>query len=350
MFTDIMIAGSYTSKADSRGIYLYDYDSSEGKLKEFFTDRENTNPSFLARRGDVLIAVNEVDAGSELSMYQVEEQGRRIRMTDKIPVPGTALCHIHMWKDSDYFTVAGYSSGSFLLCRVEGGRIRLIREIVPKRDFCEEGFGERISHVHSTICTPDGKYLLVADLGLDRVFCYEIVETEEVLTKPGDGSRNLVFGCGEGPRHTAFSPDGRNYYVLTELKSHVFAFRVKEDDTMEQLQWEATLPEAYQGEAAGADIHISQDGAYLYVSNRGPNTVVVFRRNQTDGRLELVQEAPSGGNWPRNFCLSRSQEHVLVANERSGLIAVYERDTRTGKLGQKTDEVKAEGVSFISPF
>lgn len=350
MRADLMIAGSYTSERDGRGIYLYDFDPCGGKLREFFTDSQNRNPSFLAGRGDVLVAVNEVEAESELSLYRVEQGGRSLRLTDRLPVPGAALCHIHMWRESDYFTVAGYSSGSFLLCRVEGEKLRLIREVIPGEDFAGEGFGDRVSHVHSTIVTPDGRYLLAADLGLDRVFCYEISESEQVLTKPREGSRNLVFGRGEGPRHTAFSPDGRYYYVLTELKSHVFVFQVNEDGRMEQIQWKSTLPEGYQGEAAGADIHISEDGAYLYVSNRGPNTVAVFRRNREEGTLELLRQAQSGGNWPRNFCLAPSQNHILVANERSGKLVVYERDPQTGELGRKTDEVEAEGVSFISPF
>lgn len=349
MAGDIMIAGSYTSKEDTRGIYLYDYDSSEGMLKEFFTDWENTNPSFLARRGDVLVAVNEVEADSALSLYRVEEQDRRIRMLDKIHVPGAALCHIHMWKNSEYFTVAGYSSGSFLLCKAEENRLRLIREIIPKKDFCGEGFKERVSHVHSTICTPDGKYLLAADLGLDRVFCYEITGGEEIL-KPADRSRNLVFEEGEGPRHTAFSSDGRYFYVFTELKSNIYVFAVREDGKMELLQRKNTLPEGYEGEAAGADIHISADENYLYVSNRGPDTIAVSQRDRDGGTLELVQQASSGGCWPRNFCLSRSQKHILAANERSGLITVYERDAKSGRIGSKTDQVKAEGVSFISPF
>lgn len=344
--TELILTGSYTEPGQTGGIRLYELNERSGELTPLFEGGCSINPSFLALHDGKIIAVDEVGQDSRLILYRWAGDEKRLLPEDQLPVPGMSLCHIHPWPGTAYFTVSGYSSGSFLLCRLECGRLYLEREIFPGNDYIEPEFGGKTSHVHSTLLSPDGRYLYVADLGLDRIFRYG--------AGPGgltvlEGISPISFPCGEGPRHMVFSEDGRYLYVVTELKNHLFTFSIDEDGNakeQQELPVQRRLPS--KEEAAGADIKISGDGRFVYASDRGPDTITQFARSEENGGLRYIEEYHSGGHWPRNFCLSRSQRYLLAANERSGTLAVLARDPRTGSLSGPVSQVPAPHISFVT--
>ena len=347
---ELILTGSYTAPGQTGGIRVFELEEKSGSIIPLFEGGSSINPSYLAMRGSRIIAVNEVGRDSQILLYRWFNQEKRLRLTDRLMVPGASLCHISLWADSPYFTVSGYSSGSFLICRLEDDRLYLEREVFPGRDYFEPEFEGRSAHVHSTLLSPDNRFLYVADLGLDRVFCYGVCPAGDIARL--DRGRQIVFPEGEGPRHMLFSKDGSNLYVVTELKNHVFTFRMNEEQRAEQRQ---VLPVSNKissqgGEAAGADIKISDDERFIYVSDRGPDTVTQFARDPVSGELRWVETYSSGGHWPRSICLSRSQGFLLAANERSGKLAVFARDLRTGGLSGPVSEAHAQQVSFAAPM
>lgn len=346
---ELIITGSYTAPGQPGGIRIYELDEKSGELTPLFEGGRDINPSFLAIRDGMILGVSEVSRDSQITLYRWLEHEKRLLPVDHLHVPGASLCHITPWPGTPYFTVSGYNSGSFLLCREEHGKLYLDREEFPGEDYFEPGFEGRVSHVHSTLLSPDNCFLYVADLGLDRIFCYGVHEQGGI--KLLEKKRQIIFPWGEGPRHMAVSKDGKNLYVVTELNNHVFTFSMDEERNAQQRQVLPVGHELFSQEAAaGADIKISDDGRCVYVSDRGPDTVTLFARDRETGDLRHVKMYDSGGHWPRNICLSRSQRFLLAANERSGDLAVFARDPRTGVLKGRVCSVHAQQISFAAPM
>jgi 6-phosphogluconolactonase len=172
----------------------------------------------------------------------------------------------------------------------------------------------------------DSALVVVSDLGLDRIFSYRVGEDGSLL-KVGE----LAARPGAGPRHIALHPDGQSFFVFNELDSTIGLLRRSADDSLVSLDVVAALP-AGSGESHGADIHVSPDGRFIYGSNRGHDSIAIFRIEQGSGKLEPLGHAPSGGNTPRNFAITPSGRHLVVANQDSDTIAILERDAESGML------------------
>ena len=178
--------------------------------------------------------------------------------------------------------------------------------------------------------TRDG--LFVADLGLDALRRYLL---EDGAFVPGS-QPSLSFVAGAGPRHFEFGQGGRYLYVINELNSSISVFEKDGEGQYIEIQVEGTVDPSHSGKNACADLHLSPDGRFLYGSNRGENSIVIFSVDRESGILSLVGRESVRGDWPRNFSLDPSGEFLLVANQRSGTIVVFKRDVEMG------------GLSFIS--
>jgi 6-phosphogluconolactonase len=188
---------------------------------------------------------------------------------------------------------------------------------------------QEAAHAHCVVSDPSNRYVLAADLGIDKVVVYRLT-AERALEHVETGDAQLE--PGSGPRHIAFHPTLPLVYVATELNSTVTRLRFDVDrGALTPIDTRSTLPSGWKGTSYAADIHVAPSGRTLYVSNRGHNSIAMFSVDNA-GALALEQTMPTGGDWPRNFSLDPTGRWLLVANQRSGDVVVFARDEKSGRL------------------
>jgi len=182
-------------------------------------------------------------------------------------------------------------------------------------------------HTHYSGFTPDEKYAVVVDLGIDKLITYKI--EENALTEVS----SLSVNPGSGPRHLEFHPNGKYAYLMTELSSEVIALEYHaEDGSFKELQYISAIPEDFTENSQGSAIHVSSDGKFVYAANRGHDSIAVFVVDQDTGKLEFVEHTSTEGAWPRDFMLDPTEKFLIASNQESGNLVLYSRDVETGKL------------------
>lgn len=341
-------AGSYTRKGGSKGIYLFDFDERSGAIALRATYGECESPAYLDAGGGYLYAIEERFADVTVCTYAREETTGELRFAHRAHLPGNGICHVRLWPDARHLSAANYMSGSAVVCALGAdGSVSGVTDIAK-----HEGVGflrdtrQESAHVHSTGLSPDGRFLLAADLGLDFVACYP---ADMEAGKLGKERARFTAPKGSGPRHFAFSPDGRYLYVLAEIGSLllVYDFLDARGETRPILQ-RSTLPAGFAGESIAADIHFSPDGRFVYASNRGHDSLACFAVEEGGAAATLTGIYPAGGSSPRGFCLSPDGRFVLTANEESGNVAVCPRDDTTGAVGASVSEARVPQASFVA--
>lgn len=345
-------AGAYTDKENQDGIFQLELDTEKETLRIVRTYRECDSPSFLAVTPDYLYAVSEREDSGEgmVSAYQRNRENGELHFINSIVTRGTAMCHINVWPDGRYFSAANYMSGS-----VFTGKIREDGSLGGVCAFCQhESTGAGANpvrqdgpHVHCTQLSEDGRRLYVTDLGLDRVFCYDI--GKDASLTPAKEIAQIHLPAGEGPRHLVFRNQGRFLYLTAELGNKVFVYETKDGgETYENIQTVSTLPDGYKRENTAADIHFSRDGRFLYVSNRGMDSIALYEADKESGLIETRGFYEAFGRCPRNFCITPDNGYVLIANQESGNVALCKRDISAGGICGKADEVRIPRVAFIT--
>ncbi|MDE3742319.1 lactonase family protein [Maribacter polysaccharolyticus] len=326
MNTYTLFVGTYTENG-SEGIYRYSFDSGTGKLTHKKEVAKIGNPSFVKVSTDrkYLYAVEETDryenSSGGVAAFRIE--GDSLVKINSNTTVGAHPCHIGLSEDGRFVAVSSYTGGSLTIFGLgEDGAL------LPNPQIIDHNVLDTVktSHAHSAQFTEDG--LFVADLGLDAVKRYQWVGNE---FKPA-AQPSLDMASGAGPRHFTFG-NGRQYlYVINELNSTLTTLERKEDGTYLEIETLSTLAKDFTGESFCADIHLSQDGKFLFGSNRGENTIVIFKVDPSSGKLSLVGRESVKGDWPRNFALDPSGAFLLVANQRSNNIVVFKRDKTEGTL------------------
>lgn len=314
-----LYVGTYTD-GESEGIYQLQFNTKTGELTNLKLATATNNPSFIAYSPDkqYLYAVNENSEGS-VSSFKVEESGL-LQFLNKVSSHGAAPCHITLNKKGNKAVVSNYTGGSAAIYTIsKDGKIE---EAFQKMNFTTK---YKISHAHSAQFYKDE--LFIADLGTNSVYPYILKNDKYELE-----NRNLVKMTGNpGPRHLAITKNGQFVYIINEYGGSVTSVK-RTENGFEQIDYDSTLDENYRGKNSCADIHLSKNEDYLYGSNRGENSMVVFKRNKTDGTLEKIQTTPVHGDWPRNFTLDPTGKFLLVANQKSNNISVFNIETDSGKL------------------
>jgi len=332
-----LFVGSY-ERASKPGIHRFHYDPERGTVTygEGFSGVER--PSFLTanRAGTALYAVSEKADGT-VAAFAVRPDGG-LKPLGERSTGGADPCHLTLMADESRLFVANYSGGSVAVFPVLadgalGERLELA---------AHEGRGERAGrqeapHPHSAFLTPDGRYLLVPDLGIDRLVAYA-----------AEGGRlgraaAIALPAGAGPRHLAFHPTLPVAYVVNELSCTVSTFRTADDPAgYAPLDEVSTLPAGYAGDNTCADIRVTPNGRFVYASNRGHDSLAVFRVDG-EGRLAPAGFAPAGGKTPRNFAVAPDGRFVLVASQHSDAITSFAVEAETGMLKevQRVEGVRA---------
>ena len=327
---DLLYVGTYTEGTKSEGVYLVRMDRRSGELRRIGAVNAGANPSFLALHPNrrVLYAVNELDKGV-VSACAIQKGIDALTRLNEQPSEGGAPCYVSVDKSGRALLVANYTGGNVALLPIAANGSLAPAHVVQHTGKGPNAERQEAPHAHCIIPDPSNRFALAADLGADRVFVYGLDIDGKALRPVGEA----VMRPGAGPRHIVFHPTLPLVFVANELDSTVATLRF--DSTrgaLSPLDTRSTLPVGWTGTNYPADIHVAANGRSLYVSNRGHNSIAVCSVAESTGALALAQVIPTEGDWPRNFSLDPSGRWLLVANQRSDSVIVFERDPDSGGL------------------
>ncbi len=334
----LLYVGTYTRNG-SEGIYRFYMNPATGELTPAGVTAGVDNPSFLAIHPDLhtLYAVNEVmefegQPGGALSAFQIDPTDGNLTFLNQQPTHGGAPCYVSVEADGNVVLVANYGSGNLATYLVQpDGSLSAPADRVQHVGSGPDPRRQEGPHAHSINMTPDNRFAVAADLGLDKVLIYKLDSATGTLD-PHDPPFAEVPG-GQGPRHFAFHPNGHFFYVINEMGSTVTAFAFDGDRTaFTPLQTISTLPVGWEGRTSCADIHLSPSGRFLYGSDRGHDSIAIFAVDPIHGTLTALGHTPTGGRTPRNFAIDPTGSFLLAANQDTGSIVVFGIDREHGTL------------------
>jgi 6-phosphogluconolactonase len=348
-----LFIGTYTS-GKSKGIYVYRFNTTTGTGTEVSTIQAK-NPSYLSisANGKHLYATDENEVGGAVGAYAFEPVTGQLSFLNSQSSKGTCPCYVTEDKTGKWVFVANYCSGNLAALPVNtDGSLAPAIQVIQQFGKGPDTARQEMAHVHSTIFSPDEKFLMVADLGTDQEHVYSFHPAENIpLREALDSAFSLKPGTG--PRHIVFHPAKPYLYIIGELTGTIDAFHYEaRSGKLTHFQRIRTTPEDFKGAAGSADIHIRADGKFLYASNRGDaNSLAVFAI-QEDGRLSNRQYISVNGKHPRNFVIDPTSHFLLVANRDTDNIVVFSIDPATGLLKATGNEISIPNpvcLKFLVP-
>ena len=331
-----LYVGTYTS-GKSEGIYLYGMDPETGALNRINAFK-SVNPSFLAidRSKRYLYAVNEVGEyagkpGGGVSAFAIGPGSTTLRFLNEQASEGADPCHLSIDRKRKTLLVANYTGGSIsaLPIRSDGTLGRAVD--VKQHEGSSIKEQQKGPHAHCIIFDQFERHALAADLGTDKVMIYRFNPSTGKLSPGKQASAELKAGAG--PRHLTLHPNGKFVYVINELDSTMSALKYDAlKGTLSEIETVSTLPSDFSSVSYCADVHVSRSGRFLYGSNRGHNSIVVFEIDPRTGKLKQLEHVSTEGKWPRNFTIDPSGRFLLVANQHTDNVVVFNIDPKTGRL------------------
>jgi len=325
--------GTATNNSESKGIYVYRFQPGGGRLTALGLAAATSSPSFLTadKANRHVYAVNEIAQGT-VSAFAIDPATGKLRLLNIVSSHGSGPCHLALDRSGRWLAVANYGSGSFAVLPVkeDGG----LGEAVASQQ--HQGSGpnqdrQQGPHAHCVLFSADNRYLLVSDLGLDRVMVYHFDATTGAVT-PNDPPFGSV-PAGAGARHLVFHPNGRYLYTVDELQSAVTTFSWDAArGGLEPLQTVSSLPPDFHGVSTAAELAISNGGTRLYASNRGHDSVALFAIDPQRFTLTLMECAPALGKIPRHFALDPTGKYLLAETRDSDTIAVFKLNPQSGQM------------------
>lgn len=333
---EVLYVGTYSVRG-SEGIYAYTFDREQQTFELLQTSTTLESPSFLAFSpdGQHLYSTNRGGVGSQpdagsVSAFAIAPASGKLTALNEVSSYGISPCHVEVDDEGNWLYVSHYGGGSLSVFPIGAeGEIGELADSVQHTGGSVNEERQSAPHVHSIQPIPQSDYFIVADLGLDQLKIYQMDEGDisaapipYIATEPGAGPRHFV------------QAEGTPYiYVAEEMTStvSVHTLDMQQEETR-QIQRLSTLPDDFSGSNSVADIHISSDGKFLYVSNRGHNSLAIFEVNAEDGTLTPRGHQSSMGEIPRNFMIDPKGEFVLVANQDTDNVVFFQRDTATGQL------------------
>lgn len=347
-YGQLLFIGTYTNTG-SEGIYSCLFNPETGDISEPRLAAKTKNPSFLAidKTGKYLYAVNETGKFNNkptgaVSTFSVDLKTGKLSLLDQISTMGAHPAHLSLDKTGNFVMVANYGGGNFAV-------FPLHNRIQPRNHTAfvqHTGSGanrkrQEAPHAHFISVSNDNKFVMVADLGIDKVMIYPFNATSGALD-----TANAVFAemePGSGPRHFTFDNTGRFLYVLNELTSNIAVFSFDNATAATQaIQTIPTLPAGFNEENTCAEILTSTDGRFVYASNRGHNSIVQFAINANTGTLTAIDWFATGGQTPRNFAIDPTEKWLLVANQNSDNITLFRINQVSGRLTQTNKAINVK--------
>ena len=343
----LVLVGTYTGPK-SDGIYAFRFDPHTGALAPAGLAARTESPSFLVQHPNRrwVFAVNETEtlAGQRtggVSGFTLDAAAGRLTPINQQPSEGAAPCHLTIDATGHFVLVANYTGGNLAVLPIDAkGALGHAVTIVQHAGSSVNKERQAGPHAHAVVLSADNRYLLAADLGLDRVLAYRFAPDRGDLTRLEDGGAELAPGAG--PRHIALDAAGRHLYAINELNSTVTMFDWNADTAAAtSRQTVSTLPDDAKVENSTAEIEIHPSGRFLYGSNRGHDSIAVFAIDASTGRLTRTAVVPTRGKEPRHFSLDPSGRWLIAANQNTDTLAVFRVDQQTGGLEPVGDLVHA---------
>lgn len=325
-----MLVGTYTS-SKSKGIYVYRLDTVTGKA-QYISETEVNNPSYLVldKNEKFVYSVTE-DEGVETSAanaFSFDKKTGKLTFINKQLTEGGAPCFINIDASGKYIVTANYSGADVSVFQTDknGG----IQPILQKIQFTGKGVDkerQKQPHIHCVQFTPDEAYLLVNDLGTDKIHKLNVNPNNKDYLSIGKPSA-FPLKPGSGPRHLTFHPNEKYAYLITEISGEIVGYEYK-DGNLSEIQ---TIKADTLNAKGSADIHVSPDGKFVYASNRLlGDGIAIFSIDLSSGKLTKAGYQPTGKH-PRNFAITPNGSFLLAANRDSNNIQVFKRDKNTGLL------------------
>jgi 6-phosphogluconolactonase len=333
----LAFVGTYTTKTDSKGIYAFDFDSESGKLTPKGIAAETHDPSWVVvhPNGKFAYAANEAGKQSTITAFTIDAQNARLTQLNQLPALGEDPCYLSFDRTGRYLFAANYSSGNVVAFPIlpdgklgeHTANLKDAGALGPNKER-QEG-----PHAHWVGVSPNNAFVFVSDLGLDGLLSYRFDPSKGRLTPNALPFDKLAPGAG--PRHAAFSPNGKFVYVVSELNSTVTVSAYDwAKGALQELQVVSTLPTDFQGRNDTAEIAVHPDGKWLFASNRGHDTIAVFAIDPDNGKLKTAGDFPTGGKEPRHFAIDPTGRFLLAENQNSNSIVVFRIDSSSGALTQ----------------
>jgi 6-phosphogluconolactonase len=335
-------AGTYTAKTQSKGIYAFRYDAGSGKLTAMGVAAESPDPSFVAIHpsGKFLYAVNESGKSSMVTSFALDAKTGKLSQLNQVPALGEDPCYITFDKSGKYVLVANYTSGNIAIFPILadgklGEKTALFQDsgtLGPNKER-QEG-----PHAHWIEASADNRFALAADLGLDQILILQFDAAKGTFGPHIPPSANLK--AGSGPRHAAFSPNGKFLFVVSELLSTATSFSYdSKKGALKEINSVSTLPAGFSGRNDVAEVAVHPSGKFLYVSNRGNDSIAFFGIDVKKGTLTPAGSVPTGGKEPRHFAIDPSGNFLIVENQLSDTIVVFHVDANSGQLTPTGDSL-----------
>jgi len=338
--------GSYAGK-QSPGIHIYMLDEQSGELSSIETVSGLINPTFLtvSQSKGLLYSYTQADEGQDsgaVLTYRIDPESGALSLAGQEPSLDKSATHINLDHAEKFAMTVSYSEGTINLFPVQpNGQLGPLSDkvrhegssVVPKR--------QESAHPHSIYTDPTDQFVIVPDLGLDTIKVYRL-DREQGKFLPHD---DVKLAPGSGPRHFAFHPSLAYAYVINELNSTITVFTYDgQAGKLQEIQTVSALPGDFNGTSSTAEVQISACGSFLYGSNRGHDSIVVFAIDKSSGKLSLVQHISTGGEHPRHFSLTPSGRYLLAANKDSDSVHVFKVDPVSGRLS-----VTGQSISIPQP-
>ncbi len=328
------------SERGSEGIYVFEFDQETAEAHQIQTLEHLQSPSYLCLHpsGKYLYSGNrasivEGEKWGSLSAFKIEKDGKIKHLNDASGLD-EGTCYISTDQSGQQVYVANYAGGSMAAYQLQGDGA--IGPLIASYDHQRQN--GPVAHAHAAVPSPDNRFLYVPDLGNDEVTAYRILTKVGKLKK--STKRSLAVTKGNGPRHFIFHPNGKWAFVAEELSSSVLSVAYQKNGRLKELDRESTLPPDYQEKNKVADIHIHPNGRWLYVSNRGHNSLAIYEVDLNSGILKTVGHQSTLGDWPRGFMITSNGKFLLVANRRTDNIAIFDIDAATGLLKDTGKQIK----------
>jgi len=347
-------------ESHSKGIYVSRFHAATGEVSEPELAAEVVNPSFLTISPNhrFLYAVSEdplslgppLDHSSYVSSFAIDPSTGKLRLLNSVPASGTSTCFISIDKTGKYVMMANFGSGSVSVVRVkEDGSLGELTAFIQNVGHSVDPSIQTEPHPHWIGVSPDNRYVIVSDLGLDKVLIFRF-DAETGKLSPPDPPFAAVYPGG-GPRHFAFDPSGKFGYQLSEMSGMVDVYAWDPSKgTLTGIQRAHTVPHDFFGGNHSGEIEIHPNGKFLYESNRrtqsefvrGPESIGVFAIDPRNGTLTPVEQVDSGGIMPRNFKIDPTGAYLFSANQLTNNIVLFKIDSATGRLKKTGTEIKLD--------
>lgn len=337
-----LIVGTYTNACYSRGIYVYEFDTSNAQIRLKKSSDSILNPSYLTLSPDEkhIYAVNENGKESTVSSFNFDSASGKPSLINAVNSKGADPCYII--NDDKNVIVANYSGGNIAVFgKNENGSLTEAKQVIQHHGKGSNLDRQEKPHVHMVYFSPDKKYVLSNDLGTDKVhvYRYDATASSDILTV----CDSVSVLAGSGPRHLTFSKNGKYVYLLQELDGSLTTFSYNEGK-LTQINRTTILADNYKGTFSSADIHVSPNGKFLYASNRGDaNTLSIFKIMRK-GKLKAKGQVSTMGKGPRNFAIDPTGKYLLVGHQYTNNVVIFKINKRKGTL---TDTSKR--IDLCSP-